>query len=633
MIARLRSLASRPAQLARVLLALAIAFELAVLVLGPDSKAAKAAITEAKAAHDATSHWEPYADVGIHAAALANLGLFALLALTAGWWTRPFEVTEETYSPPHARRPWWKKLTAPALVLLFAVLYGSTSFATKSLWWDEMWAVKQCSLGTWKPDKKNADELKFQPTTWKKCAFYYQKPTNHAPMSVLQKTSLAVWQKVMHKKPSDFNELVIRLPALIASGIALVLLFRLCGLAGGVPVAAMLLYLHPMHLHYGVDARAYALIVPLCISAILAERKVIFTKGRSLGPWVWLALNQAGWIWTYPNAVLDVLVLFIVLAVFLWRGEANHKDRVTAMLRLVAAHVFAAALWLQLFLPNLLQALNWAGQENQGHELSTGVFQDTVSWLAFGMTWSGFGNSVEAQGLTSVIKVAGSPMLGGLMIAVFFGLALLGIFWALRHAPKTGWLLAAPLISSIIYAAVGSAFGIYFYPRFVIAALPVLVVGISLCGNALADYSQKRRSITYVIMALFMIPTMHQRALIMSRPHSTPGDAARFVEQWSANQGKTPLVLCYGLGREVMSVYYPKSIPVSTADEVVTARDKAMTDGRSLLVIQGYTLFNRTLLPDGMKLLDDRLQFAERGAWPALDPDFYFRVLEARPGK
>jgi hypothetical protein len=31
-----------------------------------------------------------------------------------------------------------------------------------------------------------------------------------------------------------------------------------------------------------------------------------------------------------------------------------------------------------------------------------------------------------------------------------------------------------------------------------------------------------------------------------------------------------------------------------------------------------------------MKLLDDRAQFAELAAWPALDPDFYFRVLEDR---
>ena len=519
-------------------------------------------------------------------------------------------------------------------MLVFALLYGSTSFATKSLWWDEMWAVKQCALGTWKADKNNAGEVKFQPTTWKKCAFYYQKPTNHAPVSVLQKACLTVWQKLAHKKPHEFEDWVIRLPALLASGLAMVLLLRLCGLAGGVPAMAALLYLHPMHLFYGVDSRAYALIVPLCLSAILAERRIILSRGRKVWPWVWLALNQAAWIWTYPTAVLDVLVLFIVLAVFLWRGETLVKDRVTAMLRLVVAHVFAAALWLQLFLPSFLQALNWAGKEDQGHELTTSVFQDTVSQLAFGMNWHSFGSSVESKGLTSVLDMAGSPWAAGPLVAAFFALAFTGIVWALRHTPKTGWLLAAPILSSIIYGGVGSVFGIYFYPRFVIAALPALVAGLSLCGHAFTDWSQKRRLIAYGLLALYLLPTMRQRTLLMTRPHSAPHNAAQYVDAWRAEHpgDKEPMVACYGLGREVMSVYTPKVIAMSKATELMAARDKARAEGRPLLVIQGYTLFNRSQLPDGMKILDDRGQFAELGAWPALDPDFFFRVLQDLKG-
>ncbi len=633
MPAWLRSLVSKPALLARVLISLLILGEVAIVVLGPDAKAARHALAEAKTGNDVVSRWEPDADIGIHTAALLNIGLLVVLAATAGWWTRPFETSlDEDDLPRRSRGTWWQKLAAPAVVLLFATLYGASSFATKSLWWDEMWAVKQCSLGTWKPDKKNPGELKFQPTTWKKCAFYYQKPTNHAPMSVLQKTCLSLWQKVAHKKPFEFNELVIRAPALIASGIAMVLLLRLCGLAGGLPVMAFLLYLHPMHLHYGVDARAYALIVPLCLSAILAERRIIFRKGRTLWPWIWLALNQAAWIWTYPNAVLDVLVLFIVLGVYLWRGQNSPKDRVTAMLRLLVCHVFAAALWLQLFLPNLIQALHWAGKEDQGHQLNAGIFQDTLAQLAFGMNWGGFGNAVEAQGLTSLVQAGGSPLIAGLLLTIFFGLSFCGLAWALRHAPKTGWLLAAPIVSAVLYAAIGSVFGIYFYPRFVITTVPVLIVGLSLAGHVFSDWSQKRRLISYAILALYLVPTMHQRSLIMTRPHSAGRDAAQYVNEWIATHpgSPEPLVMCYGLGHEVMSVYYPKILPASKAEDIAALEQKARAEHRALLVIQGYTLFNRTIAPDGMKLLDDRQQFAELAAWPALDPDFYFRVLEDR---
>jgi len=229
-----------------------------------------------------------------------------------------------------------------------------------------------------------------------------------------------------------------------------------------------------------------------------------------------------------------------------------------------------------------------------------------------------------------VLQMAGSPLTAGILLALFFGLSLCGLGWALRHTPKTGWLLAAPIISSVIYAAIGSAFGIYFYPRFVIAALPSLIVGISLCGHVLTDWSQKRRLIAYALLALYLIPTMRQRTLIMTRPHSTPRDAAQYVQQWISNHpgNKEPLVACYGLGREVMSLYTPKAIPVSKPDEIIAAREKAKAEGRSLLIIQGYSMFNRSLLPDGMKILDDRGQFVQLGAWPGLDPDFYFRVLQ-----
>lgn len=620
----------KPAFAARALLGALVLVEAGAAIFGPSAKAAKEILAHAREGGDLVTHWEPYADIGIHWAAVLNLGLFAVLALTAGWWTRPFDGEVDSDAPGRTARPWWRRLAPVLAVMAFATLYGATSFGTKSLWWDEMWAVKQCSLGTWKPDKKNPEEVKFQPTTWKKCAFYYQKPTNHSSMSVLQKACLTVWQKLAHKKPYEFEEWVIRLPALIASGIAIVLLFRLCGLTGGVPAMAALLYLHPMHLHYGVDARAYTLIVPLCLSAILAERRIIFDRGRHLWPWAWLALNQAVWIWTYPTAVLDVLVLFLVLGVFLWRGEYSLRDRITALLRLVVAHTFAAALWLQLFLPNLIQMLNWAGKEDQGHELSADVFQDTVSQLAFGMNWHSFGSSLEARGLTSMLDMAGSPWAAGALIAMFFALAFTGIAWALRHKPKTGWLIAAPILSSVAYAAVGSLFGIYFYPRFVIAALPALIAGLSLCPTVFSDWAQKRRLIAYALLAVYLLPTMHQRGLIMSRPHSTGRDAVQYVRQWIAGHpsAKEPLVACYGLGREVMSVYYPKVLSANSPGDITALEDKARAEHRPLLMIQGYSIFNRVRSPEGMKLLDDRNRFAELGAWSALDPDFYYRVLE-----
>jgi len=287
-------------KLIRLLLATLLVLELAVAFLGPDVAVAKQAIAEA-AARQATPSWEHDVDVGIHYAALINAALLVVFLLTSGFWTRPFVSVPDTDPLLRERPPLWQRLGLPVLMVVgFSTIYGTTSFASKSLWWDELWAMKQCVHGQWKADKKNPEELKFSPTSWKRCAFYYQKPTNHAPMSLAQKASLSVWRAATGAQPHEFSDLAVRMPALIASGIAVLLLMRLCGAAQGAAIGGLLLLVHPWHLRYGVDARAYAFVVPLCLSAMLAARKIIFQRGRKPGPWIWLALNQAVWVSGLP---------------------------------------------------------------------------------------------------------------------------------------------------------------------------------------------------------------------------------------------------------------------------------------------------------------------------------------------
>jgi len=620
-----------PARFAQIVIGVFIVFEAIILIAGPSASAAKREIAEAIAKGDTTSHWEPDADIGIHYAAVINLGLLALLALTAKLWTRPFTAPLEDDPLMRERPPLWQRVVMPvAMVLGFASVYGLTSFASKSLWWDEMWAMKQAVHGSWKPDKKNPDQLKFQPTTWKRCAFYYQKPTNHPAASVAQKASLTVWRAITGAKVEAFSELAVRTPALIASGIALLLLMRLIGAAKGIAVGGLLLMLHPWHLRYGVEARAYAFIVPLCISGILAARKVIFTRGRSVGAWTWLGINQAVWIWNYPTSAIDVAVLFTVLTVFLWRGEETTRDRCTAILRLIAAHVFAAALCLQLFLPNFVQTKHWAGKEDQGHELDASIAKDTLSYLTLGSPWQGSSTSLpEGRGLTGVVDQLGSEPLAWAAIALMLGLSALGLGWALKHQPRTGWLLIAPLLASLSYAGLSAIFGSYFYPRFAIATLPVFVAGLALSGQVFSLWTQVQRRIVLAVMIVFVGLTMHQRGVLMARPYSGSKQAAELVQSLSVKSPK-PLVLCYGLGREVISVYQPDAQPAADAADLIAAREKAKAEGRDLLVIQGYTIFNRSRAAEGMKLLDDRKQFAELAAFPGIEPDFLFRVLKAQ---
>jgi hypothetical protein len=604
-----------------------VLFEALLLLLGPDHHAARDAIATATTAH-LVPPWEADTDLGIHLAAVINLVLLILLAATSKLWTRPLEAPASD-DPPRPAKPRYYPLVITAAIAILAGFYAVSSFASKSLWWDEIWQMKQASHGSWKADKKDPDQLKFVPTTWKRCAFYYQKPTNHAPMALAQKASLGLWRSLTGHTASDISELAARAPALIASAIAVLLLFRVIGFGGGATLMAVMLLLHPWHLRYGVEARAYALIVPFTLSAILAARRLAVNHGRGAGNWAWLAANQAAWIWAYPNAVFEVSAFFITLGVLLWRTAEAPRDRWTSLIRLSVAHLCAGMVWLQLFLPNLMQARHWAGQEAQSHYLDAGLARDTLSSLTYGMEWAPPPATVEAEGLTSLVAICGgSPTVAAFALLLALGLSGFGLLRTALLRPRLGALLLCPVIGCLAYVAVGRALDLYFYPRFLISLLPVFIAGLGLAVPGFTDWAQRYRYIGLAMLLPFFLVTQPQRTLLKTRPYAPLRDVAEFVQGW--NPAKPPVTLCYGLGREAMPFYAPTMLASDKVADLIAARAKAKAEGRDFLVVQGYSSFNRQLLPEAFALLDDPQQFTEVRAYPGIQADFYFRVFLAK---
>jgi hypothetical protein len=169
----------------RILLLALIALEAALLIFGPETPIA------ATEAAQKNLRWWMDAVQGIHLAAWINLGFLILLLATSRWWTRPVSsrVHHPASSIQHARWFW------PLVILAMLTCLGlRLPLASKSLWWDEAWVMMQVSHGKWTPDLKKPGEMKFMAHDWKRCAFYYQKPTNHVPMSLLQKASENIYR-------------------------------------------------------------------------------------------------------------------------------------------------------------------------------------------------------------------------------------------------------------------------------------------------------------------------------------------------------------------------------------------------------------------------------------------------------
>ena len=266
----------------RILLLALLALEAALLLFGPQARDHLPAIQSALAANGKPEWWDDAA-MGLRYAAWINIGLLILLLVTSKWWTRPFSKSPISNLKSQILNSRW--FWPLAILAMLTCLGLRLPLASKSLWWDESWVMFQAVHGKWRPDSKQPGQLKFQPHDWKRCAFYYQKPTNHVPMSLAQKASLSVWRKLSGAGRGEFSDLAARTPALIASCAAvllLALLLRSWGWPGAGAAAAFLLALHPWHVRYGVDARAYAFVVPLCIAGMFAVSRIWQSRGAAV---------------------------------------------------------------------------------------------------------------------------------------------------------------------------------------------------------------------------------------------------------------------------------------------------------------------------------------------------------------
>jgi hypothetical protein len=138
----------------------------------------------------------------------------------------------------------------------------------QSFWHDENYPIRNAIVGTYRllPD----GSLKLKPVSWQATFFFYRKP-NHTLYSGIARVCNEAWRLITRPKGLQFSESIIRFPTYVA-GIASIatialLLNELEFPSAGV-VAAFLSALHPWHIRYASEARAYAFVlclIPLVI--------------------------------------------------------------------------------------------------------------------------------------------------------------------------------------------------------------------------------------------------------------------------------------------------------------------------------------------------------------------------------
>jgi hypothetical protein len=93
-------------------------------------------------------------------------------------------------------------------------------------------------------------------------------------------------------------------------------------------------------------------------------------------------------------------------------------------------------------------------------------------------------------------------------------------------------------------------------------------------------------------------------------------------------EGKKVIATTYGHGGETLNVYDPEVKVLRSLAELKAVVKTAGETGSRLFVAYDHRQLNEALVPDGFTWLDDPSKFNEVASFPAIEPEFFFRILE-----
>ncbi len=315
-------------------------------------------------------------------AAAINFSLTLLLAATARWWLRPSSFIKNPSS--NIKYPAW---FLPLTVLAMAVTaWLGWPRLGQSVWHDEGNRVKNTISGQFKPQSDGS--YKFRPVNWQTALFAYELP-NHILQTALSKVANDAWRVVARPSGLQFSEVAIRVPCFLA-GIASVGLLALLGWRLGQPaagvLAAFLVAVHPWHIRYATEARAYALVL-----ALLPALLIFLLNAVETGKWRWwiaFAFAEFCLVYSYATSFWIVLVASLGVPVALWARSGRSGETGIQVLRWLVTGTVAGMLLLQLMLPCLPQLFAYASESRGVPGVDMHWLRNFFSHLLAGIPWS-----------------------------------------------------------------------------------------------------------------------------------------------------------------------------------------------------------------------------------------------------
>jgi hypothetical protein len=570
-------------------------------------------------------HWRLVTRVWLPRAATINGWLALAAAAAVPWARRPLGGP----TPPESRpdpavsgasrlpedSPRVRRLGWAAMALVAGLAAWSTGPRLgQSLWGDEARTLREFIVGQYHAD--DAGRLTFDEATWGDAFFNFRTPNNHVLFSVTARAAHRLLARPSTKPDAPyFSEWAMRLPAWLAG---LGAIFSVAGLGAAFGwrragwVAAALLAMHPGFIRYAAEARGYAFLLAFGPLLLIALGRAVRT-----GCWRWWAMAAVldfALVYTWPLGLHAVVVanLGAVAAVVFGRGRAAH-DRVTLVLRWGLTALAAGAVWLQLFLPNLIQLRFWLRGESARGVPGDGGWIDALGTLLTGRVW----HDADATNplLTPWLRTWQShPWLVGLTAVLVAAVLLAGAVAVWRRTPFFRWWLPALVVPPAVILIQAALSGSVLYPWYLMAAVPgvllLMAIGLDTTAARLTASPAGRTAVLAAAVLGFALTGAQTRAHLRQHPIE-PNREASLTVQPVINPHHPEYhrhVLTAGfLMRN--TIYDPGVRAFETAAQLRDLIDEAARTGRDCVVIYGQRELARQVFPEIMALLDDPAVF------------------------
>ncbi|NOY00058.1 MAG: glycosyltransferase family 39 protein, partial [Verrucomicrobia bacterium] len=221
----------------------------------------------------------------------------SILLLSFRWWGAKISPAAKFFSLPSWRLVLW------ILGISLIALTMRLPRMDLGLYNDEAFNFTRYIHGQFENDAESGNP-KFHKHNWPQTLWGNRAANNGVLFSILARVSHDIWQKSTGAVDGEVGEFALRIPSLLAgaAGISVIgLLAYVCIGARASVIAALLTALHPWHLRYSTEARAYG-IVMLLATTILLSLILAIREGR----WRWWLLfggAQALCLWAYIGSV------------------------------------------------------------------------------------------------------------------------------------------------------------------------------------------------------------------------------------------------------------------------------------------------------------------------------------------